>query len=251
MSKSKCFNFNKNLKKLEKNKIEHKLSCFEQIISYEFNDKKLLNQALTHSSYCRENELKSIDSNERLEFLGDAYLDAIAGMEIYNRLKGCGEGVLTKIRASVVCEESLEIIGKNLKIGSFLNMGRGEELNGGRHRASIIADSIESVIGAMVLDGGYDVAREFVIREFHQIIEDALSGKLNKDYKTQVQEILQKDGTAPDIRYILDDEKGPDHKKIFFVHLSCNGKRMGSGSGKTKKEAEQNAAKETLDGGYI
>ena len=226
-------------------------SSFEEIIQYHFNDKALLNKALTHSSFCREHGLDNRESNERLEFLGDAYLDAITATELYERLKKVGEGKLTRIRASVVCEHSLAEIGRRLDIGRFLNMGRGEENSGGRQRESIVADATEAVIGAIFLDGGYDAAKDFVIREFRDTIDKALAGKLFTDYKTQVQEILQQNGTAPEILYILDAEEGPDHDKTFYVHLTCNGQDLGAGSGKSKKEAEQNAAKATLDGGYI
>ena len=226
-------------------------SSFEKIIQYQFQDKELLNMALTHSSFCRENGLDNRDSNERLEFLGDAYLDAITATELYQRQKNVGEGKLTRIRATVVCEHSLAQVGKRLSIGSYLNMGKGEEHSGGRNRESIIADAMEAVIGAIFLDGGYDAVKDFVIREFSETIENALAGKLFTDYKTRVQEILQRNGTAPEILYILDAEEGPDHDKTFYVHLTCNGQDLGAGSGKSKKEAEQNAAKASLDGGYI
>lgn len=219
---------------------------FEKIIEYEFNDKGLLNKALTHSSYCRENDLESSQSNERLEFLGDAFLDAIAGADLYRRLENVNEGKLTKTRALVVCEKSLAQIGNRLGIGEFLNMGNGEQRSGGRHRESIVADAMEAVIGAIYLDGGFEAVREFVLREFKSVIEDAMAGKLFTDYKTQIQEILQSKGTTPVIRYVLDREEGPDHDKTFFVHLVCDDKVLGSGKGKSKKEAEQNAARATL-----
>jgi len=226
-------------------------SKFETIIKYSFNDKGLLDKALTHSSYCRENNMDSSQSNERLEFLGDAFLDAIAGTELYKRLSSVNEGRLTKTRALVVCEKSLAEVGTRLKIGEFLNMGNGEERCGGRHRESIVADAMEAVIGAIFLDSDYATTRDFVLREFNAIINDALAGKLFADYKTQIQEILQSAGTAPLIEYKLDREEGPDHDKTFYVHLVCDGKKLGAGIGKSKKEAEQNAAKASLEGGYI
>ncbi|MCI7327958.1 MAG: ribonuclease III, partial [Clostridiales bacterium] len=188
---------------------------------------------------------------ERLEFLGDAYLDAIAGTELYRRMKNVGEGRLTRTRATVVCEHSLAKVGSRIGIGAYFNMGNGEDHCGGRHRESIVADGVEAVIGAIFLDGGYNAASDFVLREFSDIIEDAIKGRLFTDFKTQVQEILQKDGTAPDICYVLDREEGPDHDKTFYVHLTCDGRTLGSGMGKSKKEAEQNAAKATLNGGLI
>ncbi len=224
---------------------------FEKKIDYSFNDKGLLNKALTHSSYCRENNMESSQSNERLEFLGDAFLDAITGAELYDRLFSVNEGKLTKTRALVVCEKSLAKVGTRLQIGDYLNMGNGEKNNGGRQRESIVADAMEAVIGAIFLDSGYENTREFVLGEFHDIIEDALAGRIFADYKTEIQEILQSKGTVPVIKYVLDKEEGPDHDKTFYVHLVSDDRKLGSGIGKSKKEAEQNAAKDTLEGGYI
>lgn len=159
------------------------------------------------------------------------------------------EGKLTKTRALIVCEKSLATVAQKLRIGEYLNMGKGEEHSGGRHRESIMADAVEAVIGAIYLDGGYDEAARFVSREFKSTVIDALSGKLFTDYKTQVQEALQKRGQKTSISYHLDKEEGPDHDKTFYVHLVCNGKTLGNGCGKSKKEAEQNAARATLEGG--
>ncbi|MGC2872813.1 ribonuclease III [Ihubacter sp. mB4P-1] len=224
-------------------------SDFEKVIQYTFQDKELLNKALTHSSFCREHAVETKNNNERLEFLGDAFLDAIIGVALYNRLSQMDEGKLTKTRALIVCEKSLAQVAVRLHIGDYLNMGKGEELSGGRHRDSIMADAVEAVIGAIYMDGGYDEAVRFVLREFAGTIEDAVEGKLFTDYKTQVQEALQKRGKKTVISYHLDKEIGPDHDKTFYVHLVCNGKTLGSGCGKSKKEAEQNAAKATIEGG--
>ncbi len=222
---------------------------FEKVIQYTFRDKELLNKALTHSSYCREHDVETKNNNERLEFLGDAFLDAIISVELYNRLSQVDEGRLTKTRALIVCEKSLAQAARRLGIGDYLNMGKGEELSGGRHRESILADAVEAVIGAIYIDSGYAEAARFVSREFADTIDDAVAGKLFTDYKTQVQEALQKRGKKTVISYHLDKETGPDHDKTFYVHLVCNGKTLGSGSGKSKKEAEQKAAKATLEGG--
>lgn len=222
---------------------------FEEIIQYEFKDKTLLEKALTHSSYCREHGVQTKNNNERLEFLGDAFFDAIISVELYKRLKTVDEGKLTKTRALIVCEKSLAAVAMRLNIGKYLNMGKGENNSGGRKRESILADAVEAVIGAIYLDGGYDEAVRFVSREFSDTVDDALAGKLFTDYKTQVQEVLQKRGQKTVIRYHLDREEGPDHDKTFYVHIVCNGKTLGSGFGKSKKEAEQNAAKSALEGG--
>ncbi len=224
---------------------------FEKKIQYEFHDKELLRKALTHSSYCVEHQMPGRESNERLEFLGDAYLDAITGAELYRRMEEVNEGRLSQTRALVVCERSLAMVAERLDIGSYLDLGHGEERSGGRHRESIIADACEAVIGAIYLDGGYTAAEVFVLREFTPVIEDALAGRLFSDYKTRVQEILQKDGSSPVIEYVLDREEGPDHDKTFYMHMTVNGQVCGRGSGKSKKEAEQNAARLTLTGGYI
>lgn len=226
-------------------------SIFEKKTGYIFGDKTLLKRALTHSSYCRENGIPSYESNERLEFLGDAFLDAIVGNELYRRMPRVNEGRLTKTRAVVVCEKSLSEIGNEMNIGDFLYLGNGEAQTGGRGRDSIIADAIEAVIGAIFLDAGYGPAEKFVLDSFDRIIQDAIDGKIFSDYKTEVQELLQKGGRKPYISYVLDRTEGPDHDKTFFVHLACNNVRMGSGTGKTKKEAEQEAAKASLEGGYL
>jgi ribonuclease-3 len=220
---------------------------FQDIIDYRFKNKILLDTALTHSSYCREHELAPVKSNERLEFLGDAFLDAIAGAELYRRLPSVDEGKLTKTRALVVCEKSLVKVGMHLGIGDYLNMGNGEARCGGRHRSSIVADAVEAVIGAIFLDGGFAEAERFVLREFRKLIEEAIAGKLRLDYKTELQELLQQGGGTPDIDYRLDHEEGPDHDKTFYVTLWIDGERSGSGIGKSKKEAEQNAAKSALE----
>lgn len=222
-------------------------SEFERIIQYKFKDKNLLKKALTHSSYCRENDILPRSNNERLEFLGDAFFDAIISTALYKSLEGIDEGKLTKTRSLIVCEKSLAAVGKRIDIGHYLNMGKGEEHSGGRCRNSINADAVEAVVGAIYLDGGYDEAERFVMREFNETIKLALEGKLFTDYKTQVQEKLQENGGIVHISYHLDKEEGPDHDKIFYVHLICDGKKLGSGSGRSKKEAEQNAARATLE----
>ncbi|MBR5488533.1 MAG: ribonuclease III, partial [Firmicutes bacterium] len=175
---------------------------------------------------------------------------AIISEELYKRLEKVDEGKLTKTRALIVCEKSLASVAQRLGVGNYLNLGKGEEQSGGRKRESILADALEAIVAAIYLDGGFEPMRQFVAREFASSIEDALAGKLFADYKTQVQEVLQKRGKNTKIRYVTDREEGPDHDKTFYVHLVCDGMTMGRGSGKTKKEAEQNAAKETLEGRY-
>ncbi len=227
------------------------LSGFETKIGYSFKNRKLLETALTHSSYAREHDMGNYKCNERMEFLGDAYLDAVAGLALFEQMPHVREGVLSKTRSLVVCEDSLEEVGKRIEIGKYLQLGVGEERSGGRTKKSIIADSTEALIGAIFLDGGYYAASDFVMKQFRQTLKDAAAGRLVSDYKTTLQEILQQDGKMHEIVYRIDKTEGPDHDKIFFVTLVLEGRDMGSGKGKTKKEAEQRAAKMTMEGGYL
>ncbi len=223
-----------------------KIKEFEQKIGYQFQNRNYLETALTHSSFNREKNTKHQD-NERLEFLGDAFFDAVISVELYERLKHVTEGKLTKTRALIVCESALAQVARGYELGSYLNLGHGEDTGGGRHKDSILADSMEAVIGAIYLDGGYQAMQNFVKKSFSRMIDQAIDGKLFSDYKSEVQEILQGKGKPVTIAYETDREEGPAHDKTFFVHLSCNGEIMGKGVGKSKKEAEQNAAKQTLE----
>lgn len=219
---------------------------FEKTIDYKFKNKKLLERALTHSSYNREKNTRHQD-NERLEFLGDAFFDAIISAELFKKMEDSAEGRLTKTRALIVCEDSLAGVARKIGVGQHILMGHGEELTGGRERNSTLADAMEAVIGAIYLDGGYKAARDFVLRKFDDIINEAVEGRLFSDYKSEIQEVLQKSGHNKPIVYEIDREEGPDHDKTFFVHLSYNGRILGKGKGKSKKEAEQSAAKTALD----
>lgn len=219
---------------------------FEKTIDYKFKNKKLLERALTHSSYNREKNTRHQD-NERLEFLGDAFFDAIISTELFKKMEDSAEGRLTKTRALIVCEDSLAGVARKIGVGRHILMGHGEELTGGRERNSTLADAMEAVIGAIYLDGGYKAARDFVLRKFDDIINEAVEGRLFSDYKSEIQEVLQKSGHNKPIVYEIDREEGPDHDKTFFVHLSYNGRILGKGKGKSKKEAEQSAAKTALD----
>lgn len=221
---------------------------FQKIIQYEFQNVNLLKNALTHSSYINEGKSREAGNNERLEFLGDAILDAVISDYLYSRLDHMEEGELTKLRAVIVCERSLAACGAKISIGSYLRLGKGEENSGGRKRGSILADATEAVIGAIFLDGGWDAVSKFVIRLFSDLIEDALSGKLHMDYKTEIQEKLQSHGET-DIGYVIEREEGPDHDKTFYANLILRGNVIGSGSGRSKKEAEQQAAKQALERG--
>ena len=210
-------------------------------LGYEFHNARLLEIALTHSSYLNGSRESGDLNNERLEFLGDALVDAIISEELYRKHRNLEEGRLTKIRAAIVCEESLAVCAKKLKVGAYLRLSRGEESGGGRQRNSILADAMEAIVAAIYLDGDWEAARKAVLHHFAETLELAASGKLHKDYKTALQEELQKNGDA-EIRYTTDREEGPDHNKTFYVSVWSKGRKLGEGQGHSKKEAEQKAA---------
>jgi ribonuclease-3 len=215
----------------------------EKNIGYVFKDKKLIETALTHSSFANENH---VVCNERLEFLGDAILGFVVGSYIYNEYPQLPEGKLTKLRASVVCETMLAKKARELKLNASLRLGRGEEHTGGRDRNSIIADAFESVIGAMYLDGGIDEASRFILGQLIPEIKEMQSSVRILDGKTCLQEIIQKNCKTP-IEYVIVDESGPAHNKSFRTEVRLGGKVLGSGSGHSKKEAEQNAAIDAIN----
>ncbi|AOT68391.1 ribonuclease III [Geosporobacter ferrireducens] len=217
----------------------------EEKIGYYFQDIHLLFESLTHSSYANENKKKNIAYNERLEFLGDAVLSIVISEHLYNKLNTFQEGELTKIRASIVCEPSLANCSKNLNIGKYILLGKGEEVTGGRERVSILADTFEAIIGAIYLDGGLGQAQRFILKSLKDTIEDAISGRVYQDYKTHLQEYIQSENSER-ILYEVIHEEGPDHNKIFHVHVKVGEKILGTGIGRSKKEAEQSAAKEAL-----
>lgn len=219
---------------------------FQTIIEYKFNNLDLLKTALTHSSYKRESEL-NIEDNERLEFLGDAFLDAIIGSKLYEMKESFPEGKMTKYRSLIVCERALADIARKLNLGDHIYFGHGEDIHGGKDKDSILSDCMEAIIGAIYEDGGYDAAYRFISKFFEEKISDALNGLLFSDYKSQIQEILQKNKKNVEINYILDVQDGPAHDRTFMVHLECDNVTLGKGIGKSKKEAEQTAAKNSID----
>ena len=225
-------------------------SKFEKIISYSFKDKRLLEEALTHSSLNLTGPRGERFDNERLEFVGDAILDAVIGAELFECLPDAQEGVFTKLRAMIVCEDGNAGAASRLSLSDFLRMGRGEEKTGGRERKSISSDALEAVIGAVYEDGGFEAAKEFILRVFSDQIDEAVSGGACGDFKSELQETLQSQFKgAAHIEYSVTDETGPEHDKTFFVSVSLNGNEIGKGSGKTKKQAEQNAAENALGKG--
>ena len=214
---------------------------FQDIIGYQFQNAELLTQALTHSSYAHEKHRKNED-NERLEFLGDAVLEVASSEFLYLNYPKLSEGDLTKLRASLVCEPTLAACTKQIRLGEFIRLGKGEELTGGRTRKSILSDALEAVIGAIYLDGGFTNAKEFILKF---ILTDIENKKLFYDSKTILQEFVQGNCDGA-LVYRLLKESGPDHDKSFTVEVSVGGKVIGTGNGHTKKAAEQAAAYQAL-----
>lgn len=218
------------------------LQEFEQIIGYSFKDISYLRRALTHSSYSGG---KNNGSNERLEFLGDAVLQITVSQFLFTNMTSEPEGGLTKLRASLVCENSCYNFAKKIDLGRFIFLGKGEELTGGRDRRSILADAFEALIAAIFLDGGMECANKFVMG-FMPPIDALRNGKVRLgDYKTVLQEIIQQN-PEEHVVYEVTDEDGESHRKVFSANVTLNGQIIGSGKGQSKKEAEQAAAKEAI-----
>lgn len=217
---------------------------FEKIIGYTFKNKELIYHALSHSSYANERK-KPDGSNERLEFLGDSVLSIVVSSYLYEHLVHVAEGELTKLRASLVCEKSLYVFAKQINLGEFLLLGKGEENTGGRERSSILADAFEAVIAAIYLDGGFEPVTRHILRFMPDDIQHQKKPAFN-DFKTILQEIVQKNPEEK-VEYLLVGEEGPDHNKRFVVDVCLNSNIIGKGTGKSKKEAEQLAAKEALE----
>lgn len=228
------------------NKKKKSLKALEKELNYSFTDEKLLKMALTHSSYANENKMGIINSNERLEFLGDAILNLMVSQYLYKKYPDYSEGELTKIRAKVVCESSLAYVARVIGIGDYLLLGKGEGSTGGRERESILADTIESIIGAVYMDSDFVTTNESLLSKFEKsIVEAVANGELFSDYKTELQERYQKQNNAK-IGYSIFKEEGPEHDKVFFMNVFFGDQVLGRGRGRNKKEAEQMAAKEAL-----
>jgi len=220
-------------------------SRLEKGLSYSFANKKLLAMALSHCSYANESSDKAFVSNQRLEFLGDSVLSIVCTEYLYTHLESYDEGELTRIRAAVVCEASLHEIAVKLQVGNYLLLGKGEERGGGRQRVSILADAMEAIFGAVFLDGGLEASKALILQFIPALVDIAQKGRLNQDYKTMLQEIVQKN-QGEQLSYQLIGSDGPDHNKEFVVAACLNSNQLATGRGKSKKEAEQHAAREAL-----
>ena len=219
------------------------LSEFEKNIGCEFKDKSLLQTALTHTSYANEHK---VPSNEKLEFLGDAILEFITSEYLFNNYKNLKEGEMTKVRAAVVCEESLYNVAIKHNFSDFLVIGKSEKYCQGSKKPAILADSVEAVIAAIYQDAGIEKAKEFVLDNLKDAIKIASQNVGKKDYKTVLQEELQKHGPVL-IEYRIIKEEGPDHNKVFTAEVKCNGKELATGTGSNKKQAEMEAAHKALN----
>jgi ribonuclease-3 len=217
--------------------------ALEKKIMYHFSDPSVLFHALTHSSYANEMRMKKEKNNERLEFLGDAVLELVTSEYVYKEYSNLTEGDLTKLRASIVCEQTLSACARDLNIGEYLLLGKGEDISGGRERDSILSDALEAVLGAIYIDGGFTNAKEFV-KSF--ILDDLKNKDLFFDSKTILQEMIQNGNNKQKLKYKLLSEEGPDHNKTFTIAVCIGNDEIGCGTGRTKKAAEQEAALEAI-----
>ena len=219
------------------------MESLEKKLGYTFRDRSLLSEALNHSSYANEHRSAEVSSNERLEFLGDSVLGFVTAEFLFKTYGKLPEGDLTRIRAALVCEQSLYEVAKFLGLGQYLKLGRGEEAGGGRQRQSILADATEAVFAAVYLDGGMERVRELICRV---LLSRAPAAEERRDYKTTLQEIVQR-RSGQVLTYHMVDESGPDHNKTFLFQVRLNGAPVGQGRGHSKKEAEQAAARDALE----
>ena len=215
----------------------------EENIGYKFNNKELLKKALTHTSYAYEH---GVESNEKLEFLGDSILEFVTSDYLFNNYKNLREGEMTKVRATVVCEKSLYKVAQKHNFSDFLYLGKSEEKSGGASKPAILADSVEAVIAAIYMDGGLEYAKKFIIENLDDEIKIASEHVGQKDYKTVLQEKLQENGEV-NIKYTIVREIGPEHDKTFEAQVKCNEKILANGIGKSKKMAEMEAARKALE----
>lgn len=222
------------------------MESLEKKLGYTFRNKTLLSEALNHSSYANEHRGQGLESNERLEFLGDSVLGFVTAEFLFLRHPDLPEGDLTRIRAALVCEESLHEVAQSLGLGDHLKLGRGEEAGGGRTRPSILADATEAVFAAVYLDGGIEAASALIHRVLLDCQREEVVEEKRKDYKTALQELVQR---QPDqeLVYRMAGESGPDHNKTFLAEVLLNGAVVGTGEGHSKKEAEQSAARAALE----
>jgi len=222
------------------------LAAWQEILGVSFNDPSLLEQALIHRSYINENPGFALASNERLEFLGDAVLGLAVAERLYQDFPHCTEGEMTKLRAALVCRDTLTRIARTIRLGDYLYLGKGEEASGGRHKSANLARAFEAVIGAIFLDQGSVTASDFILRLFTKELEKVASRGAGIDYKSRLQELIQARGEPAPVYHVI-EAAGPDHDKRFTVEVRAGDIVLGKGSGKSKKAAETEAARSALE----
>ena len=216
---------------------------FEKIAGYKFNNPALLKTALTHTSYANE---KKVESNQRLEFLGDSVIGLVIGEYIYKKYSTMPEGKLSKIKAGIVCEKGLSSVAKELGLNKMLVLGKGESMSGGADRSSNLEDAFEAVMGAIYLDSDFETVKKVILTVMKDIIDKTVENRGIEDNKTALQEYVQSKGIL-DIEYVITGEAGPDHAKVYNMAVYIGGEKAGEGTGKSKKDAEQSAAKAALE----
>lgn len=227
------------------NRKEYTKEMLQERIGYTFRNAELLSEALTHSSYCNENKRRKIESNERLEFLGDSILSVITAEYLFSAFPGEDEGFLTKTRAALVCETTLAVLASEISLGDFMSFGHGEIISGGgKKRKSIIADAFEALLAAIYLDSGMEQVKSFLLPRLIRMLE-TVSKNGNEDYKSMLQRIVQQTPEEK-LYYVEKGEEGPPHDRVFYFDVFLNSNLLGTGAGRTKREAEQQAAKHAL-----
>ncbi|MBQ0005136.1 MAG: ribonuclease III [Clostridiales bacterium] len=227
------------------------LDNLQNSIGYHFSDEKLLINALTHSSYAQEQGYSYSANNERLEFIGDAYLGSVVAKKLYDIMSEVQEGVLSKKRAEVVCERTLAEVARKISLGEYLLLGKGEDKHSGADKPSILSDAMEAVIGAIFIDGGFDECKRVVLDLFMDKIRLAVKGELVKDWKSELQKEIQKKYRENRLEYVMLEESGPAHDRNFIMEVRHNGEPLAKGCGKSKLKAEQAAAEAALKKGEI
>lgn len=227
------------------NERKKELKKFEKIINVDFDNIELLDIALTHSSYANQYNMNYNHHNERLEFLGDSVLSIVISEYLFKKCKSKHEGKLTRMRSAIVCESSLAELAKRLDVKDYIKIGKGEEISGGRQKDSLLADACEAIIAAIYLDKGYDKVKNFILKFLDKTIEISVKYQNFNDYKSRLQEYVQKTSMST-IKYVVDKEEGPDHDKTFEIKVYLDNKCYGTGTGKSKKESEQCAAMKAL-----
>lgn len=226
--------------------MENEYAALEQKLGYVFKDKSLIRTAFTHTTYVFEKNKGHYESNQRLEYIGDAVLDVVVGHKLYDLRPKEGEGYLSKMRSIAVCERSFAKVARRLELGKYLLLGKGEETSGGRDKDSTLADAFESVIAAVYFDGGFEEARRVILSNLADIIDDAVEGRIFLDYKSRLLEIAQTKNSQHKITFNVVDERGPAHQKEFEVSVYADDQFLASAVGPSKKAAEQKCAEEAI-----